>query len=342
MQAVAGDVGISKLPQAQMKAILEAPIAKDPLLVEDIDPERIDELELSTAGFICLTGYWNFAADVFDAHHTQPNLSLFPDHHNLLQRFLGDEPQVQVVGNPGTVESLILMAVSIVGRHGVLQSASNAGETDVDGKSQYMSYIHLLTLVAVFHPNLRVRNAATELATRVLHANPDPSDRLVILEDLLENCMFASLQAEAVRWLREELLSASQSDSSSDLSSPASPFAGPEAVEKLQYALFPSLPRLKDPVTSLSELREYWAQNAEFHLKVANFALFLFGGKDGQAGHPKQTPSGMKAAVEERYVEPMQECVRRLEKEESVSKDGGDKISELALMQDALARVPWH
>lgn len=324
-----------------MKAILEAPIAKDPLLVEDV--ESVEDVKLATGGFICLTGYWNFSSDIFDAHHTLPDLSLFPDHHNLLQRFLGDEPQIQIVGNPGTVESLVLMAVSIVGHHGVLQPTGSGADTDVDGKSQYMSYLHLLTLISVFHPNIRVRNAATELATKVLHADPDPNDRLTILEDLLENCMFASLQAEAVRWLREELLSAYQSSKSPDLSTPASPFSTSEAVEKLQYSLFPALAHLKDPSTPLAELQEYWTQNAEFHLKVANFALFLFGGKEGQAGHAEQTPSGMKAAVSERYVEPMLECVRRLEAEgrEAKEEDAGN-ISELAVMKEALSRVAWH
>jgi hypothetical protein len=324
-----------------MKAILDAPIAKDPLLVDEVDTEHIEDVNLSTGGFVCLIGYWNFAADIFDAHHTLPELSLFPDHHNLLQRFLDDEPQIQIVGNPGTVESLILMAVSSVGHHGVLQPTGTGSETDTDGKSQYMSYHHLLTLVSVFHPNIRVRNAATELATKVLHANPDPNDRLAILEDLLENCMFATLQAEAVRWLREELLSAYQSSTSPDLSTPASPFSTSDAVEKLQYSLFPALTHLGDPATPISELQEYWAQNAEFHLKVANFALFLFGGKEGQTGHPEQTPKGMKAAVGEKYVEPMLECVKRLEAE-SEKEEGADKISELALMREALERVSWQ
>jgi hypothetical protein len=206
-----------------------------------------------------------------------------------------------------------------------------------------MSYHHLLTLVSAFHPNVRVRNAATELATKVLHADPDPNDRLTILEDLLENCMFATLQAEAVRWLREELLSAYQSSSSPDLSAPTSPFATSDAVEKLQYSLFPALTHLNDPSTPITELQEYWAQNAEFHLKVANFALFLFGGKEGQPGHAGQTPNGMKAAVSERYVEPILECVRRLQAEsEGHEQEGEGKISELDLMKDALERVSWH
>lgn len=314
-----------------MKAILEEPIIRDPLLVEQVDPEHIEDLNLSTGGFLCLIGYWIFAGDVFDANHVQPKIPLFPEHHGLLQRFLADEPQVQIVGNPGTIEALLLMAISIVGRDGVVGPATVS--PDADGKSQYMSYHHLLTLVSVFHTNVRARNAATELAGKVLHADPDPNDRLTILEDLLENCMFASLQAEAVRWLREELYTAYENPSDS------SPFSTPDAVEKLQYALFPPLSHLKDPATPLSELVEFWASSVELHLKVASFALFLFGGKDGQAGHPGQTPEGMKAAVEERYVEPMLECVKRLEAEGE--EQLGSKF-ELEVMRETLEKIPWQ
>lgn len=326
-----------------MKAVLDSPVVKDPLLVEEVDSDRIDEVKLSTGGFLCLTGYWIFASDLFEAHHTQPDIAIFPDHYSLLQRFLGDEPQVQIMGNPGTVEALMVMAISISDHKGITAAAASA--SDADGKSQYMSYHHLLTLVSAFHPNIRVRNAATVLAGKVLQADPDHYDRLTILEDLLENCMFASLQAQAVTWLKDELFVAYKASSSEGTASASSPFATSDAVEKVQYALFPALGYLQDESTTIDDLKEYWLQNKEFHLKVAGFAMFLFGGEvgnegqKGQSGHPGQTPDGMKAAVEERYVDPMLACVKRLE---GAMEGDAEGIFELVLMKETLGKVPWH
>ncbi|KAF4974402.1 hypothetical protein FDECE_18669, partial [Fusarium decemcellulare] len=192
--AVAGDLGLSKMPSAQVKKALEAPISKNPLSVEP-DSQDPEAIKLSTGGFLCLTAYRMFASDIFDADYDQPDVNIFPEHHTLLMRFLGDEPQAQIVGNPGTVEALIVIALWLHDQKRIV-----GAEKEVN----FMSYHHLLTLVSVFHPSLRVRNAATVLAGLILHADPDEDDRLSILEDLLENCMFSSLQACAVTWLREE------------------------------------------------------------------------------------------------------------------------------------------
>ncbi|NJW55825.1 hypothetical protein, partial [Salinimicrobium oceani] len=69
---------------------------------------------------------------------------------------------------------------------------------------------------------------------------------------------------------------------------------------------------------------------------VANFALFLFGGQGSLA------PEGMKAAVEERYVEPLLHVVTRLEGEAGTgdTKDA-EEAMQLAVLKDTLKMV-WQ
>ncbi|KAJ4162582.1 YAP1-binding protein 1 [Fusarium falciforme] len=322
--AVARDLGLSKMPSAEVKKALEAPISKNPLSVEP-DPKNPDAIKLSTGGFLCLTAYRMFASDIFDADYDQPDVNIFPEHHTLLKRFLGDEPQAQIVGNPGTVEALIVIALWLNDQKRLVGLSAEKGVN-------FMSYHHLLTLVSVFHPSLRVRNAATVMAGLILHSDPDEEDRLSILEDLLENCMFSSLQACAVTWLREEMIAARKAGSKGR-------FATPECLDGLQYTLFQDLVYLND--TDSVELWEYWVQNAPFHLQVANFALFLFGGQD----YKDLAPAGMAAAIEHRYVNPLLSAAKKLrEAVEKKELDGqeveGEVLMQLGILTDTLERVP--
>lgn len=310
-----------------MNQILRAPLASDPMQTQNPDTSAIDSVQLSTAGFLCLTAYWLFADDIFDAHYPQPTVAIFPDHHRILHQFLTDDPQSVIMTSPGTLESLITIAVHVIGSVGITGDTNI--EVDSDGKGQYMNYHHLITVVSVFHPNLRVRNAATVIAGHVLHADPDPYDRVEILGDLLENCMFATLKACAVTWLREELI-AGQKDASD-----GNPFASAEAVERLERFLFPALDHLSDPSTTVDELWADWTTNAPFHLQVANFAVFLYGGQrvSGQA------PPSLKASVEQRYIAPLLDLVKKLENDAEKEKTGEQTISEFWLLKDSLAKV---
>ncbi|KAF4975169.1 hypothetical protein FZEAL_8009 [Fusarium zealandicum] len=326
--SVASDLGLSKMPSAEVRKILEAPISKNPLSTEP-DPKNPEAIKLSTGGFICLSAYRMFASDIFDADFDQPDVDIFPEHHSLLKRFLGDEPQAQIVGNPGTVESLIVIALWLNDQKRIVGARNSSG----DKEATFMSYHHLLTLVSVFHPALRVRNAATVLAGLILHADPDEDDRLSILEDLLENCMFASLQACAVAWLREEIIAARKAGSKGR-------FTDPDCLDALQYTLFQDLEYLKetDPVA----LWEYWVQSAPYHLQVANFALFIFGGQD----YRDLAPAGMAAAIDHRYVSPLLYAAKQLkgalDKKEIEGQEDleGEVLMQLSILTETLERVP--
>ncbi|KAF5719212.1 hypothetical protein FMUND_4823 [Fusarium mundagurra] len=324
--SVARDLGLAKLPSAEVKKTLQSPFAVNPLEVEP-DPKNPEGIKLSTGGFLCLTAYRMFASDIFDADYEQPDAYIFPEHHNLLKRFLGDDPQTQIESNPGTVEALLVIALWL---HDQKRIIGPKGTDDKD--VTFMSYHHLLTLISVFHPSLRVRNAATVLAGHILHEDPHEEDRLGILEDLLENCMFSSLKACAVTWLREEIIAARKAGSTGR-------FADLDCLDTLQYTLFEDLESLAE--TDLEALWEFWVQFAPFHLQVANFALFLFGGQDFK----HLAPAGMAAAVEHRYASPLLAAAKRLreaiDKKEIDGQGQEDEVSmQLGILTDTLERVP--
>ena len=297
--------------------------------MEDADPQHPEAIKLSTGGFACLATYWMFSGDIFDAHHKNVDLNVFPEFHQLLQNLIGDDSQVEIMGNPGTFDALIAMAIWLDSHKGTVPATANAAS--MEQAANFMSYHYLLTLISVFHPNIKVRNAATFMAGTVLHADPDENDRLAILEDLMENCVFASLQACAVTWFKEEIIAAAKAQRKSH-------FAGPECFEKLQYTIFPDLEHLSDQSTE--DLWTFWTSNSPFHLQVANFALFIFGG-----GNFKNVPpAGMATAVEHRYTEPLVQAANRLiealDKKEIDAPDADEAKMQLGVLTETLSRVP--
>ncbi|ERS99740.1 hypothetical protein HMPREF1624_03104 [Sporothrix schenckii ATCC 58251] len=310
--ALALDLGL-KYSDALVASVSKGPERRNPFADLDVAEGGVDSISLSTGGVICLLAYWVFSSDVFKSDAAVPNLRVFPDYYAILETFLDGNAGAQIAQWPGTVEALV--AIGLWLDHHKLYSRGT--DTVAAARASYaaddfMPYHHLLTLCSVFHPSLAVRNAATTLAGSVLHANPDAEDRLKILQDLLENCMFASLKACAVTWLREEIVAATaETAATTETADDKTLFGGPDAVEQLQYAIFPDLQALAaaDADKASSTLVEYWLQNAPFLLQAANFAYFLFCSDKLKA---TVVPPGMGPAIEQRYVEPLLRAATRL------------------------------
>ncbi|KAI0480062.1 DUF1760-domain-containing protein [Xylariaceae sp. FL0804] len=270
-----------------------------------------DDIHLSPGGTASLIAYWIFSADVFGADSPQPEMHIFPDHFSMLEPFLGADPQSEISRSPGTADALLAIGLGLQHRD-LLVGA--------DDEAKFMAYHHHLTLISVFHPDIQVRNAATIFAGTILHSDPDDQNRLEILEDLLENCMFASLKACAVKWLQEELLAASR-EGRSNL------FSKSETIERLQYAAFPDV--LMVAALDMDALLEYWAENSIFLLQVANFGYLLFRGPLREL-----VPSGMDAGVENRFSEPLILAAEKLRQ----TLDGEDRM-QVDILTDRLRNL---
>ncbi|KAK8124464.1 uncharacterized protein PG998_000223 [Apiospora kogelbergensis] len=313
--AILRDLGVDDCSPSFVKGIYERASGFDPLANFE-DFSSADEIHLSPGGAVSLIAYWIFSAEVFEANHPSPEMHLFPEHKTLLERFLGSDAQNEIVENPGIADALLTVGLGL--KHMNLVSATE--ETNV------MAYHHSLTLVSVFHPNLHVRNAATTYAGLVLHSDPDDHNRQEILEDLLENCMFATLKAVAVTWLKEELLAANKEGA------PSNAFTGPEVLDRLQYFIFPDMQEVKG--MDHGELAEFWAQNNIFLAQVANFGYFLFSSALLKAA----VPSGMGAAVEQRFVDPLVSGAEKLQ--QGTPELGEGEKMELAILVDRLRSIP--
>ncbi|KAK6073640.1 yap-binding protein [Seiridium cupressi] len=305
--ALSRDLGLQQASASFIKGIYETATGFDPLAGYD-DFTAPDEIHLSPGGVVCLIAYWLFSTDVFQADSPRPDMHIFPDHHTLLERFLGEAAQGEIENNPGIADALLAIGLALDHRNLVTEGT----------EPNIMAYHHHLTLVAVFHPDIQVRNAATNFAGTMLHSDPDDQGRLEILEDLLENCAFASLKACAITWLKEELISAKRS-------STTNVFSSPEIIDRMQYDIFPDSLSLKSQ--SDEQLAEYWAENAPFLLQVANFAYFLF------EGRKDMVPPAVGAAVGQRFVEPLIEAAERLLKSSGL--DESDTM-DLTILVDRL------
>lgn len=252
----------------------------------------VDDIHLSQGGAACLIAYWIFSTDAFNADNPSPEMQLFPEHLNMIRLFLGANPKTEISRNPGIADALLAIGLGLH-RRGLIAATTE--------HSNYMVYHHCLTLIAVFHPNIQVRNAATRFAGTLLHSDPDDESRRDILEDLLQNCSFPALNACAIKWLQEEIMAAQKGNASNV-------FSTSEIIERLQYDLFPDAQAaaMMDNDTFL----EFWRENQAFFLQAANFAYFLFNGRKDLV------PTGMGASVEQRFAEPLTAAATKL---------GGDK-----------------
>jgi len=235
-------------------------------------------------------------------------MHLFPDHLRMLERYLGTDPQAEITTSPGTADALLAIGLGLHHR-GLITAAE---------EPSYMAYHHRLTLISVFHPNLQVRNAATVFAGTLLHSDPADENRLDILEDLLENCQFASLKACAVKWLQEEILLAQKGKLSNI-------FSKADVIERLRYVIFPDMRSVVN--MDQDDFLDFWAENQLFLLQTANFAYFLL------KGRTDLLPDGMVSALEERFSDPLSTAARKFEQSEGL--DPHDKL-QLSILVDRL------
>lgn len=309
LKALIGDLGLSSPSDTFINELINSPLqASSPVSEPPSDPSKI---YLPTGGAVILAAYWIFSSTIFDASHPSPDIRIFPEHFAILDKFLQDDAHAQIQKSPGTIEALIAIGLwlhysNLLSRGSVDSHLKSTTTSSEDPTSDFMRYTHLATLIALFHPNLQVRNAASVLAGLVFHSDPEDEDRLKILYDLLENCTFASLKARAVVWLREEIISATTNPSSSSI------FSATQALETLQYVVFPNLDFLEE-MQATEEKVEYLAGNMQFLLQVVNFGLFLWGGNGEGKGKKEYVPENMDAAVRERWWEPLVKVLEGLE-----------------------------
>ncbi|KAK3944563.1 YAP-binding/ALF4/Glomulin [Diplogelasinospora grovesii] len=322
-------------PKLLVHQLCNGTINSDPLRDVDEIPNP-DDIPLSTGGCTCLVAYWVFSSTLFDADEPTPDMHVFPEHFAILDKFLQDDAEGQINRSLGTIQALVAIGLWLQANDRI-SSAPNSSATKNtaavdDPTSDYMAYLHLLTLIAVYHPQLHVRNAASSLAGLVLHADPADDDRLRILYDLLENCMFASLKACAITWLREELIAAAPKEANGT-KPPANIFAGPQALETVQYVVFPSMAFLKE-LDAPQELVDYLVDQSQFLVQAVNFGLFLWTSADKWK---HVLPANLDATVKERWFEPLRDAISKLDVKQGGSDEYGQLDFDVSVLRERMA-----
>ncbi|KAK4239849.1 YAP1-binding protein 2 [Achaetomium macrosporum] len=362
--ALISDLGLGSCSKDFIHQLCDGPMHSEPLS-EAGEISIPDKIALSTGGCVCLLAYWVVSSTLFDAAHSQPEMHIFPEHFAILEKFLQDDAHSQIQRSVGTMEALLALGLWLQSNNLVSATPTspltNPTTSPDDSASDFMRYIHIITLIALYHPQLQARNAASILAGLVLHSDPSDDDRLKILEDLLENCMYANLKARAVVWLREELISAGPSTGGTSTprqQQPQNLFATPQALETVQYVVFPSLDSLLDLPTP--DLVEFVVANMPFLMQAVNFALFLWSSSSSSGDNNNTNsevassnrwrhvlPANMEAAVGERWVKPLREVVERVERERKSGEFGQEVVpvemgileGELSLLRERIARL---
>lgn len=99
-----------------MASVSKGPLRRNPFAGPDLTSaahlkDGAAGIPLSTGGTICLMAYWVFSAAVFNADAPVPNMYIFPEHHAMLDLFLGEVAAAEVPRSPGTVEALVTMGM---------------------------------------------------------------------------------------------------------------------------------------------------------------------------------------------------------------------------------------
>ncbi|KAM7205100.1 YAP-binding/ALF4/Glomulin [Rhypophila sp. PSN 637] len=309
------DLGLASCDRDFIEQLRDGPVYSNPF-DEFEDATEPDDIPLSTGGCIVLFTYWVFSATIFDANRPKPDMSIFPDHLALLEKFLGgDEPDEVISVVPGVVEALVALGlwleenkrITSIPMTPLAKPTSSDDQTEEEASSDFMRFIHFSTLIGLYHPRKLTKNAAIALAGQILKFNPAQEDRLRILYDVLENCDFASVKAVALNWFRDELVAAS--DSGLGVASDTSLFASPQAIDTVQYVVFPNLSDYKD--LAVDELEERIREDILFYMQAVNFGLFLWTNSQRWGA---VLPDNLDATVRERWWEPLVSSLERIEK----------------------------
>lgn len=267
---------------------------------------------------------------------------IFPDHLALLNKVLGgDEPDEVIAALPGVVEALVALGLWLEENKFISSAPPSplakptTGTAEEEPSSDFMRFIHFSTLIGLYHPTKLTKNAAIALAGQVLKFNPDQDDKLRILYDILENCDFASVKAVALNWFRDELVDAATSNSNG-----GSIFASPQAMDTVQYVVFPNLmAEFKD--AGADELEQRIREDILFYMQAVNFGLFLW---TNSAKWEAVLPGNLDATVRERWWEPLVGALNRIKKGKGKGKDiageeeedEGEVFGELEVLRERL------
>lgn len=230
---------------------------------------------------------------MFDTKYSLPPISMFPDHTNLVQHFLGiDGPTTIGTEDEGVIDAILAIGLWLEHSNSFVQ-----GPLEDD---DFLQELQTLSLLSANTPSPTLRYHAHILTSSILHAHPVDKVRLAFISDTLEECPYENLKGSAVGWLKEEFIMAHERQSNNIFSSPI-------ALGAVQPYLFPDMSAIVEATEE--EIWEEFQPTFPFHMAVVNFLVFI-----GSDAYAHVVPDGTLSVAEEIYLEPMRKAAERLEK----------------------------
>ncbi|KAL9056763.1 MAG: hypothetical protein Q9162_002734 [Coniocarpon cinnabarinum] len=211
---------------------------------EDDPPKKPEDVPLSQAGCLFLLAYKAFTRHIESSHNRSAaivqdpqELQIFPSIAQIIKAQIGSPESVMIstAAFPAALLDAILFLAS-------LSLAKNAiGDPDAafpNDKDAFARFLQVTSLVSANTPNSSIRYCAHVVTATVLRSHPDPVVRLNFIRDTLENAPMDLLRAEAVAWLKGELIEAnlaSQEDGEHSI------FKTSMALDSVSMYLYPDL-----------------------------------------------------------------------------------------------------
>ena len=188
---------------------------------EDEYPSSASDVPLSNPGCLYLLSATLASALLFQAPAPSvQDLSIYPTYSSILSKVIGNPTSPTI----GTEPSALIDSVLFLGLYIFETSSSSSDATplsdEVHDDTAFTPTLQTLSLLSLNTPHSGLRYSAHILTSQLLHANASDYIKLGFIKDTLQHCPYENLKAEAVGWLKNEILSANPLPSSSPSTAP--------------------------------------------------------------------------------------------------------------------------
>ena len=216
--------------------------------VEDEPPDKAEDVPLSQGGCLFLLAYGQFVLDLKDPENmsntggkADADLPIFPHAAKLVNIFIGSPEDVMVstaAFSNALLDSLLLLSLISISRN----SIGDPEESSPDDKDAFVRFLQVISLLSANVPNASLRYCAHVITATVLRSHPEPAVRLSFIRDTMENAPMDLLKAEAVGWLKGEVIEANFAANWDE--SEHSIFRTSMALDSVSVYLYPDLQTL--------------------------------------------------------------------------------------------------
>ncbi|KAI9930416.1 hypothetical protein ASPWEDRAFT_460265 [Aspergillus wentii DTO 134E9] len=255
--ALSRDLG---LDDNKLLAIVSLPSENQPPPLDfDETPKKVEEIPLERHGCLLLLAARVVGAELFTSRQTTP-IPVFPDLARLFSNFVGGygTPEEVTLGQPQVLlDSLLTLTIFST------EKPINSPSDD----TEFRNFVLELTACAARQSYSSIRR----IPATVVHSHPSPVARFKLIRKVLEDGKLLTVKDSAIGWLKDEILSAQKSESTT--SDSTNIFLDPHYFSVLFPALFSTAELL---LNVSSEIVASWTKFSQTLTPSIHAALSLY------------------------------------------------------------------